>query len=159
MKINSKHLNTKTVLTKKIWRKVEKTIRVEVSHYIIDLVEIMELLDQIRCPYWILSHYSVRFQAWWLDIFFIYCDVSTAYWGRDPTSAAAASQLFGSPFVNNLGLLSSGPGNAGNTPGSSTPERFPPSSHGHNSTMATAASQAASLAGLHSASKILWWST
>lgn len=87
--------------------------------------------------------------------FFIYCDVSTAYWGRDPTSAAAASQLFGSPFVNNLGLLSGGPGNAGNTPGSSTPERFPPSSHGHNSTMATAASQAASLAGLHSASKIL----
>lgn len=76
--------------------------------------------------------------------------VNTAYWGRDPSSAAAASQLFGSPFSNNLGLLAgaSGPSN----PGSSTPERFP-SGHGHSSTMATAASQAASLAGLHSASK------
>ncbi|XP_063700071.1 bromodomain adjacent to zinc finger domain protein 2B [Culicoides brevitarsis] len=76
-----------------------------------------------------------------------------AYWGRDPSSAAAASQLFGSPFAaNNLNLLAGA--NAPSSPGgSSTPERFPPGGHGN--TMATAASQAASLAGLHSAN---WWS-
>lgn len=58
--------------------------------------------------------------------------------------------MFGSPFANNLGLLAGA--NAPNTQGSNTPERYP-GGHGHNSTMATAASQAASLAGLHSASE------
>lgn len=75
----------------------------------------------------------------------------TAYWGRDSTQAAAAasSQLFGSPFgaaAAGLGLL---PGTGG-----SNNDRYSMNNHQHHqNTMAVAASQAASLAGLHPASK------
>ena len=75
-----------------------------------------------------------------------------AYWGRDSNAAAAAAaasnQLFGSPFgaaAAGLGLL---PGSA-NATGN---DRYSMNNH-HQNTMAVAASQAASLAGLHPASK------
>lgn len=77
----------------------------------------------------------------------------TAYWGRDSSAAqaaaAASSQLFGSPFgaaAAGLGLL---PGSGG-----SNNDRYSMNNHQHHqNTMAVAASQAASLAGLHPASK------
>uniref|UniRef100_W4VRC8 Putative toutatis n=1 Tax=Corethrella appendiculata TaxID=1370023 RepID=W4VRC8_9DIPT len=76
-----------------------------------------------------------------------------AYWGRDPTAmaaAAASNPLFGSHFgaAGGLGLLPNAGGGSSNTN-----DRF--SGLPQHNTMAVAASQAASLAGLHSAS---WWS-
>lgn len=101
-------------------------------------------------------------------LFVSFCSLA-AYWGRD-SNAAAASQLFGSPFgaaAAGLGLLpgtgggagSSGGGNSGGAGsssggGGSNNDRYSMNNHQHHqNTMAVAASQAASLAGLHPASK------
>lgn len=82
-----------------------------------------------------------------------------AYWGRDSSAAAAAAAasnpLFGSPFgaaaaAAGLGLL------PGASTGGSSNDRYSQamSNHQHHqNTMAVAASQAASLAGLHPASE------
>ncbi|XP_061518779.1 uncharacterized protein LOC1277930 isoform X8 [Anopheles gambiae] len=76
-----------------------------------------------------------------------------AYWGRDPSAMAAAvsNPLFGSQFGMPGGLGGLMP-NAGSGSGSGN-DRFAMSHHNQN-TMAVAASQAASLAGLHNN----WWS-
>ncbi|ETN68087.1 hypothetical protein AND_000075 [Anopheles darlingi] len=72
-----------------------------------------------------------------------------AYWGRDPSAmaaAAASNPLFGSQFAMPGGLGGLMP-NAGSSSGGAN-DRFS-MSHQHQNTMAVAASQAASLAGLH----------
>ncbi|XP_055539532.1 uncharacterized protein LOC129726625 isoform X4 [Wyeomyia smithii] len=77
-----------------------------------------------------------------------------AYWGRDPSAmaaAAASNQLFGSQFGMPGGLGGLMPNAAATSGGGS--DRYS-MSHSHPNTMAVAASQAASLAGLHSS----WWS-
>uniref|UniRef100_A0A336LQU0 CSON001452 protein n=1 Tax=Culicoides sonorensis TaxID=179676 RepID=A0A336LQU0_CULSO len=70
-----------------------------------------------------------------------------AYWGRDQSSAVAASQLFGSPFANNLGLLSS---INSSISGINSLENLP-AGHEHSSI----SPQNANFAGLHSSN---WWS-
>lgn len=101
--------------------------------------------------YFFIIYFTVYICGWILTWrFFLYKIV--AYWGRDSTAAAAAAaasnQLFGSHFgaaAAGLGLL---PG-AG---AASANDRYSMNNH-HQNTMAVAASQAASLAGLHPASK------
>ncbi|XP_032306300.1 uncharacterized protein LOC6495241 isoform X5 [Drosophila ananassae] len=86
-----------------------------------------------------------------------------AYWGRDPTGAAAAAAtnpLFNSQFnaaaAAGLGLLPNAAGAAANDRYSmAAAAAAAAGAHHHQNTMAVAASQAASLAGLHPAS---WWS-
>ncbi|XP_030388198.1 uncharacterized protein LOC115634529 isoform X2 [Scaptodrosophila lebanonensis] len=86
-----------------------------------------------------------------------------AYWGRDPTGAAAAAAsnpLFSSQFnaaaAAGLGLLpNAGAAAAANDRYSMAAAAAAAAGHHHQNTMAVAASQAASLAGLHPAS---WWS-
>ncbi|XP_055614522.1 spidroin-1-like, partial [Uranotaenia lowii] len=81
------------------------------------------------------------------------------YWGRDPSAmaaAAASNPLFGSQFAmpGGLGgLMPNAAAAAAAAASGSGSDRFP-MSHSHPNTMAVAASQAASLAGLHSS----WWS-
>ncbi|XP_031616444.1 bromodomain adjacent to zinc finger domain protein 2B isoform X2 [Contarinia nasturtii] len=78
-----------------------------------------------------------------------------AYWGRDP-SAATANPLFGTPFGAGLGMLPTGASNANDrfTMGHQQQQQQQAQQQ-QNATMNAAASQAASLAGLHPAS---WWS-
>ncbi|KRJ99513.1 uncharacterized protein Dyak_GE13512, isoform D [Drosophila yakuba] len=86
-----------------------------------------------------------------------------AYWGRDPTGAAAAAAsnpLFNSQFnaaaAAGLGLLPQAGGASANDRYSmAAAAAAAAGAHHHQNTMAVAASQAASLAGLHPAS---WWS-
>ncbi|XP_032572735.1 uncharacterized protein LOC6608685 isoform X4 [Drosophila sechellia] len=86
-----------------------------------------------------------------------------AYWGRDPTGAAAAAAsnpLFNSQFnaaaAAGLGLLPQAGGATANDRYSmAAAAAAAAGAHHHQNTMAVAASQAASLAGLHPAS---WWS-
>ncbi|XP_055641579.1 uncharacterized protein LOC129778600 isoform X3 [Toxorhynchites rutilus septentrionalis] len=80
-----------------------------------------------------------------------------AYWGRDQSAmaaAAASNPLFGSQFgmPGGLGGLMPNAAAAAAASGNGS-DRFQ-MSHSHPNTMAVAASQAASLAGLHSS----WWS-
>ncbi|XP_055319617.1 bromodomain adjacent to zinc finger domain protein 2B isoform X4 [Sitodiplosis mosellana] len=79
-----------------------------------------------------------------------------AYWGRDP-SAATANQLFGTPFGAGLGMLPTGASNANDrfAMGHQQQQQQQAQQQQQNATMNAAASQAASLAGLHPAS---WWS-
>ncbi|XP_058819752.1 uncharacterized protein LOC131682355 isoform X3 [Topomyia yanbarensis] len=81
-----------------------------------------------------------------------------AYWGRDPSAmaaAAASNQLFGSQFgmPGGLGGLMPNAAAAAAAASGGGSDRYS-MSHSHPNTMAVAASQAASLAGLHSS----WWS-
>ncbi|XP_058453009.1 uncharacterized protein LOC131431358 isoform X3 [Malaya genurostris] len=82
-----------------------------------------------------------------------------AYWGRDPSAmaaAAASNQLFGSQFGMPGGLGGLMPNAAAAAAAAASgggSDRYS-MSHSHPNTMAVAASQAASLAGLHSS----WWS-
>ncbi|XP_043948256.2 bromodomain adjacent to zinc finger domain protein 2B isoform X2 [Drosophila biarmipes] len=86
-----------------------------------------------------------------------------AYWGRDPTGAAAAAAsnpLFNSQFnaaaAAGLGLLpQAGGASANDRYNMAAAAAAAAGAHHHQNTMAVAASQAASLAGLHPAS---WWS-
>lgn len=102
-----------------------------------------------------LSHFSLYF-----CIFKLFAEnftSKTAYWNRDPSTAAAANPLFGSPFgAAGLGLLP-GTGGASGSSGNAN-DRFSMShqqqqQQQHQNTMAVAASQAASLAGIHPASE------
>lgn len=83
----------------------------------------------------------------------------SAYWGRDPASAAAAASnpLFNSQFnaaaAAGLGLLQN-PASAANDRYSIAAAAAAAASHHHQNTMAVAASQAASLASLHPASEL-----
>lgn len=83
-------------------------------------------------------------------------DLLTAYWGRDPSGAANAAnnQLFGSPFGGGgLGAMMNAAGAAGagnNYERHAQAAAQAQAQAHHNNTMAVAASQAASLAGLHS---------
>ncbi|EAT46809.1 AAEL002037-PA [Aedes aegypti] len=81
-----------------------------------------------------------------------------AYWGRDPSAmaaAAASNPLFGSQFAmpGGLGGLMPNAAAAAAAASGGGTDRYQ-MSHSHPNTMAVAASQAASLAGLHSS----WWS-
>ncbi|XP_037903201.1 bromodomain adjacent to zinc finger domain protein 2B isoform X3 [Hermetia illucens] len=84
-----------------------------------------------------------------------------AYWGREPSAAAAAaasnslfSSQFGAAAAAGLGLLPNP--NSNNDRYSMAAAAAAAAGHHHQNTMAVAASQAASLAGLHPAAS--WWS-
>lgn len=64
----------------------------------------------------------------------------SAYWGRDPSALP-----FGSFNNNGMGMIGAAPGVSSNSY-----DRHAAAAAHHNSTIAVAASQAASLAGLHS---------
>lgn len=85
-----------------------------------------------------------------------------AYWGRDPTAAAAAAAnpLFNAQFnaaaAAGLGLLPNPNATAANDRYSmAAAAAAAAAGHHHQNTMAVAASQAASLAGLHPASELM----
>lgn len=87
------------------------------------------------------------------------CLFIAAYWGRDPSAAAAASAnpLFNAQFnaaaAAGLGLLPNP--SAANDRYSMAAAAAAAAGHHHQNTMAVAASQAASLAGLHPASELM----
>lgn len=88
------------------------------------------------------------------------CKFIAAYWGRDPTAAAAASgnPLFNAQFnaaaAAGLGLLPN-PNAANDRYSMAAAAAAAAAGHHHQNTMAVAASQAASLAGLHPASELM----
>lgn len=93
--------------------------------------------------------------------FHVYVCLFTAYWGRDPNAAAAAAAanpLFGTPFgaaaAAGLGMIPGATSNANDRYSMSHQQQ---QQHQQN-TMSVAASQAASLAGLHPASEYLFCS-
>ena len=88
----------------------------------------------------------------------------SAYWGRDPTTAAAAAAnpLFNAQFnaaaAAGLGLLpnpTAAAAAANDRYSMAAAAAAAAAGHHHQNTMAVAASQAASLAGLHPASELL----
>lgn len=62
--------------------------------------------------FWSFAHCAMCWM--WVDcvcVFFSPFTLSSAYWGRDP-SAAAANPLFGAPFGAGMGMLPTGASNA-----------------------------------------------